>query len=128
MHLLLVVDSQSVVTSIELHQNETSSRKKLRMSGRPLLELITQAVKAREQAGGSVQVKWQRAHQVDQTLESVGNRVADFVANRCREGMSHNAFALDGLSEMDVARGEKWVCCRQVRDQSLMVNDLRREG
>ena len=57
MHLLLVVHSQSVVTSIELHQNETSSRKKLRMSGRPLLELITQAVKAREVAGGSVPVK-----------------------------------------------------------------------
>jgi hypothetical protein len=128
LHLLLVIDSQSVVTSIEKYLQETSSRKKMRMSGRPLLELISKAIKSREQAGGSTQVKWQRAHTDDVSVESVGNRVADFVANNCREQQERSHFSVRDLPELDVKMGEKWVCCRRKDDGSMIVNDLRREG
>ena len=54
------------------------------MAARPLLRLISHLLSRRRAAGGSVTLSHVKAHSVGTDMDSVGNRLADFQANRSR--------------------------------------------
>jgi ribonuclease HI len=77
-------DSQSSIQSINSYRLSAvhKYRLRLRMAGRPLLALIDKVMKAKEAAGGVVDLRWVKAHTKVTTIEHVGNRLADDYATR----------------------------------------------
>jgi hypothetical protein len=72
------------MAGIQAYSDELNSRQRLRMSARPLLQLIHHQLQQRKSAGGAVQFEHIRAHSVAADIQSVGNRLADYKANTTR--------------------------------------------
>lgn len=79
-------DSEASVKAIRPYMNQVKGRKRLRMSGRPLLQLIHHLITLRDThgRGATTQLCHVKAHTEDDDIHSVGNRLADFHANRVR--------------------------------------------
>ena len=89
--LVIWCDSQSVIIAIEKYLKEWNVRR-LRSSGRPLLEIIRQLITRKEEAFPpaltTVRFEWQRAHTKDVSIAAVANRIADFAAKRAVKQVS----------------------------------------
>jgi exonuclease III/ribonuclease HI len=81
---IIHTDSQSSIQSINSYRLSAvhKYRWRLRMAGRPLLALVDKVMKAKEAAGGVVDLRWIKAHTDVKTIDHVGNRLADDYATR----------------------------------------------
>ena len=61
-----------------------TEREQLRRPGRPLVRMIAHLLQRKRAAGGAVTLQHVKAHSRDTDIHSVGNRIADFHANRVR--------------------------------------------
>ena len=77
-------DSQASIASIGIYVAQTNERRRMRMAARPLLFLIHHLLTIREAAGGGVTFQHVHAHTTDTDIHSVGNRMADYQAERSR--------------------------------------------
>jgi len=77
-------DSQGALAGIRAYMHECNARRRLRMSARPLLQLIAHLIAVRERAGGTVYWHHVKAHSQNSDIDSVGNRLTDWQANRAR--------------------------------------------
>ena len=65
-------------------RSQTNERKRMRMSGRTLLQLIDRLLQRRVQTGtGGATFEHVKAHTDCTDIHSVGNRLADHMANQC---------------------------------------------
>ena len=83
--LRLLIDSRSVIDAIQFHlSGRLFDRARQRSSARPLLQLIVQLIRAKQQRapGTTVELVWQPAHTSDSSLYAVANRIADYFAKR----------------------------------------------
>jgi ribonuclease HI len=77
-------DSQGALAGIRAYLHECNARRRLRMSARPLLQLIAHLLAVREQVGGAVHWHHVKAHSQNSDIDSVGNRLTDWMANQAR--------------------------------------------
>ena len=77
-------DSQGALAGIRAYEQECNARRRLRMSARPLLQLIAHLIDTRRKAGGDVHWHHVKAHSQHADIDSVGNRLTDWQANRAR--------------------------------------------
>ena len=97
----------------------------MRMSARPLLQLIQHLLAARHAAGGSLQLTHVKAHSDSSDRHSVGNRLADYQANLAR-GKRDRTFPLS-LRECPLADCEHHLSI--AREGGLqLIDDVRRTG
>jgi len=78
-------DSESAIMAVRAFEGQCNERKRLRMAARPLLQLIYRLMTLRQSAGGSFEMTHVKAHTRSCNVDSVGNRLADFQANRARQ-------------------------------------------
>ena len=116
--------------AIESYEKQHNERKRLRMSGRPLLQLIHHQVGMRKSSGGSVQFSHVKAHTDGTDMASVGNRLADFQANRVRI-KSDRSYPLS-LAQLPVRSCERFLSiCHQPQpdsmaaESSVIIDDIR---
>ena len=76
-------DSEASIKAITSYMQQTNERKRLRMSCRPLLQLIHHLMAARS-AFSDARLSHVKAHTTDSDIDSVGNRLADYQANVVR--------------------------------------------
>jgi hypothetical protein len=116
-------DSQGALAGIQAYEEQTNERKRLRMSGRPLLQLIHHLLAVRHTAGGTATFSHVSAHSTDMDIHSVGNRLADFQANRARQRPDHPSPS--DLRELPVTDCEQYAVFTD--EQSLpLIDDIRR--
>lgn len=77
-------DSEASIAAIGSHRLELNERTRMRMAGRTILQLIDHLMTRRLQAGGDTQFSHIRAHTDSDDIDSIGNRIADFQAQRSR--------------------------------------------
>ena len=77
-------DSRSSIDAIRSYERQLNERKRMRMSARPLLQLVHNLLGRRVAAGGRVDWQHVAAHSNNSDIHSVGNRLADFQANLAR--------------------------------------------
>ena len=116
-------DSQASIRAIDAFEKQHNERKRLRMSARPLLQLIHHLLSRRKSAGGSVTWTHVRAHTNNTDIHSVGNRLADYQANLSRS-RPDRSWPL-GLVELPVSSFEYHLQV-QNRDGQPLIDDLRR--
>ena len=73
----IYTDSKSSIEAVKRYLDEVNDRRKLRIAGRPFLDLIQQLISMRS---GRVQLLHVHSHTDLKDQHSVGNKVADFVA------------------------------------------------
>ena len=74
-------DSQGALAGIRAYEDELNERRRLRMSSRPLLQLIHHLLQRRVANTHTSHIK---AHTSNTDIHSVGNRLTDFQANLAR--------------------------------------------
>ena len=77
-------DSESSIAAINSYELLTNERRRMRMAAHTLLQLIHHLRRVRRAAGGDVHFHHIRAHTNNSDIHSVGNRLSDYQANRCR--------------------------------------------
>ena len=77
-------DSQSSIRAIASYRGMCNERQRMRMSARPLLQLIHHLWSARTAAGGVTEMSHVAAHTDGVDRSSIGNRLADYQANLSR--------------------------------------------
>ena len=119
------VDSLSALTAIRSYQHQLNPRQRLRMSARPLLQLIHHLIHIRREAGGSINMSHVKAHTNNVDLDSVGNRLADYQANLART-KSDRSWPL-GINELPLSSCEHHLHIKSMQDDKLQViDDIRR--
>jgi hypothetical protein len=145
-------DSQSVVNAIARYRAEPRVRRRGRMAGRPLLELIARTCRDKEMVrsargvcAAAVSIEWTRAHAsgAGGSEVEVGNRCADWAAKRRVHGVGGPAPAasataggsrrarpradsLDEKNQLAVEHGEEWLCVRErYSDRQVVSGDVR---
>jgi hypothetical protein len=76
----MVVDSLSSIQAIHTYRDQYSSRKRMRMNGRPLLAIIDQLISSRIKYGGEVHFEHVHSHTNMHTTHGIGNRIVDYAA------------------------------------------------
>jgi ribonuclease HI len=130
----IVADSESSLKAIRSYMSEPNERKRMRQSGRPLLRLIAYQVLARLQAGASVTFQHEKSHTNAATCESRGNACADYWAEQMRQPATERVSAAEQrwralssqIKQLEVVRGEEWVCVRDRAMKSVVMGDVRR--
>jgi hypothetical protein len=122
-HLHLHTDSLASLKAIYSYERQLNPRQRLRMSSRPLLQLVAHLISIRNSAGGSVTLSHVRSHTTDSDINSVGNRLADYQANLARS-KPDRSWPL-GLSELPLSACEHHLTVRQ-HDDTQMIDDVRR--
>ena len=84
MSLHIHSDSQASLAAIHSYSNQKRERKQMRMQSRPLLSLISSMLLRRQQHGSTTQLSHIEAHTTNTDRHSIGNRMADYQANRAR--------------------------------------------
>ena len=77
-------DSEAALAGIRAFSAQTNERRRLRMQGRPLLQLIHHLLRRRDSCGSLTFASHVKAHTTGSDIHSVGNRLSDFHANRVR--------------------------------------------
>ena len=116
-------DSQASITAIRSFVQQPNERKRLRMSARPLLQLIHSLIGRRTAAGGSVDIRHVRAHSDGADLHSVGNRLADYQASLARSRPDQSTPLT--LSELPLERCERH-CLLRRQGGAQIIDDVRR--
>ena len=84
-------DSQAAIAAIHSYEEQLNERKRLRMSARPILQLVHDLLLRRSAAGGWADLHHVAAHSSKSDLHSVGNRLADYQANLSRSHADRRA-------------------------------------
>jgi len=116
-------DSRGALAGIAGYERSCNERKRLRMSARPLLQLIHHLLQARARAHGSVHWAHVKAHTTHADIHSVGNRLTDYQANIARLHPARTQPAL--LQELPLAECEHHLVVRQ-QDGQMLIDDVRR--
>jgi ribonuclease HI len=124
-HLHIHSDSQASLAAIHSFQQQSNERKRMRMSARPLLQLISSLIARRQAAGGSISFSHVRAHTAGSDLRSVGNRLTDHQANLCRS-KPERSYPLT-LQQLPLHLCEHRLHLRDERGSGLqIIDDVRR--
>ena len=118
-------DSQSSIDAIGSYDSCLNERQRLRMSSRPLLALIHRQLEIRHGAGGTVTLSHVSAHSKGADRHSVGNRIADYQANRAR-AHPDRSYPLS-LIELPINECEQYMHVTTVHNKT-MINDPRRSA
>jgi len=116
-------DSQAALAAITHYRREFRTRARLRMAGRPILSLICRVIGEKERVGSSVSMEWVRAHTDSQSLVSVGNRIADFVAQHYTTGKSPRRRIDHRVEPLPLMNEECWIALKC--DDKLVTDDPR---
>jgi hypothetical protein len=122
-HVHVHSDSQSSIAAVRAFRLEASQRARLRMPARPLLFLIDHLCSIRERAGGSVTLSHVKAHTTNSDIHSIGNRLADYQANRARVHAPRTQPC--GLQPLPLDKCEPFLCLKN-NHGSVVINDIRR--
>jgi exonuclease III len=122
-HVHVHSDSQASIAAVQAFRLEASQRARLRMPARPLLFLINHLCSIRERAGGSVTLAHVKAHTTNSDIHSVGNRLADYQANRARVLSQHTQPR--GLQPLPLDKCEPFLCLKN-NHGSVIIDDIRR--
>lgn len=118
-------DSEAAIAGIRAYSEEITSRHRLRMAARPLLQLIDHQLGQRKDAGGVVQFEHVRAHTAAADTHSVGNRLADFKANTVRARPQTATPAT--LKELPLSECEhRLTVWTQLGEGAQVIDDIRR--
>ena len=117
-------DSQSSIAAIRSFQAEVNERARLRMSARPLLQLISHLTRSRWAAGGDVTFHHVKAHTDGTDIHSVGNRLADYQANRART--NPDAARPITLAQLPLDRCEHFMRMVSSDTEQQVIDDVRR--
>jgi hypothetical protein len=125
-HLHIHSDSQSSIRAIDAYHDECNERRRMRMSARPLLQLIDHLMSVRTAAGGQTQLTHVAAHTTGTDRDSVGNRLADYQANLSRN-CKHGRGTPISLVELPLHECEHHMHMMDDRDGHGMqvINDMR---
>ena len=119
-NVTVVLDSKSSMLAVEKYTSGTvSTRAKLRMSGRPMLDLLKRLIDDRYNHGGSVRLVHVKSHTDRMAPLEVGNRCADFVADRAR------ALPTPTFEPLRLELGERWLYIANA-DGQVVYDDVRR--
>ena len=77
-------DSAASIAAIRSYEEQCSERRRLRMAARPLLQLISHLLSIRHATGADIHFEHVRAHTTHTDIDSVGNRLSDWQAERSR--------------------------------------------
>ena len=124
-HLTIHTDSQAAIAAIGSYSLQLNERKRLRMAARPLLQLISNLLTRRTQAGGQLQLRHVEAHTKKMDLPSVGNRIADFQANVARLDKSRRHPR--ELDELPLHRCEQYLFLQRQAGLEI-IDDIRRSA
>ena len=119
-------DSQSSITAIEKFDSEMNERRRFRMSGRPLLDLIRSLLRRRRAQGGTAEFTHVPAHTTKMDRDSVGNRLADYQATLSRRKPDRSSPF--GLRQLPLAQLEQYlhiVDTSNPRDGRVVIDDPR---
>jgi exonuclease III len=116
-------DSSSSLSAIQSYEDELNPRQRLRMQARPLLQLIHHQLTMRKEAGGNIHLSHIEAHSDKTSIDHVGNRLADFQANRCQR-RPDRSWPLN-LKQIPLSACEFHLVIRQ-QDQLQIIDDIRR--
>lgn len=86
-HLHVHSDSESSLSAIRSYWDQSNERRRLRMAGRPLLQLIHSLLMRRV---GDTSLSHVKAHTAGTDAHSVGNRLSDYQANLSRSKPHHS--------------------------------------
>ena len=142
-------DSQAAVKAVQAYRqysHDMYARKRLRSPGRPLLQLIDIVCKKKYESrianpcpSPVVEIVWTRSHNRSNDVISVGNRIADYVANRAIDAKQHITLnretILDGkiagatqkFIDLDLSSGENFICIYDKSKQRIVYGDIRKE-
>ena len=117
----IVSDSQASIKAITSYYNAISNRKRLRMTGRPLLQLIYKLLVAHKLKGSEVRFKHVTSHTARRvrTQDQVGNSCADRVASHYRKHPS----SLTSFKQLQLHLGEQWIYIME--GNNLITSDVR---
>ena len=125
LRLEIHTDSQASIAAIESYSTELNERRRMRMAARTILQLIHNLITRREKAGGRVQLTHVRAHTAGSDILSIGNRIADFQANRSRLAAPSSRTYPLGLAQLPLHLCEHHMYIRS-SDGRVVINDVRR--
>ncbi len=118
-------DSEAAIAGIRAYSESITSRHRLRMAARPLLQLIHHQLEQRKDAGGVVQFEHVRAHSDAADIHSVGNRLADFKANSVRTRPQTASPAT--VQELPLSECEhRLTVWTQLGEGAQVIDDIRR--
>jgi len=117
-------DSQASIKSIKKFIGTINERDRLRSAARPLLQLIDHLCKKRKAAGGDLYLSHVSAHTNNVDQHSVGNRMADFEANRTRLRPSHPSPL--NIKPIPIEKCESFMFLQsQEANKLIIINDIR---
>jgi hypothetical protein len=118
-------DSQGALAGIAAYERECNERQRLRMSARPLLQLIHHLMAVRQRAGGAVTLHHVKAHTQNGDVHSVGNRLSDYQANLAR--LRPDRPRPLALQELPLDRCEHRMCMwTELGAGPMLIDDIRR--
>ena len=118
-------DSEAAIAGIRAYSLIVSSRHRLRMAARPLLQLIHHQLEQRKTAGSTVKFEHVRAHSAAADMHSVGNRLADYKANTVRARPQTATPAT--LKELPLSECEhRLTVWTQLGEGAQVIDDIRR--
>ena len=125
-------DSEAALAGIRAFGAQTNDRRRQRMQGRPLLQLIDHLLHRREQCGTLTFASHVKAHTTDADIHSVGNRLSDFHANRVRikaelklPGCVRELPLSDCEHHMVIADADGLVIADDIRRSAVAVSNVR---
>ena len=122
-HLHIHSDSQASIKSILTFVRSHDERDQLRSAGRPLLQMIRHLWHRRQEAGGRVSLSHVSAHTDNDDPHSVGNRLADFEANRARARPSHPSPL--NVRPLPIEQCEPYMYIKSLDSGMAIINDIR---
>ena len=119
-------DSQASIKAIASYMRQTNERKRLRMSCRPLLQLIHHLISSRDACHNTTtQLSHVRAHTMNSDIDSVGNRLADYQANVTRA--RPNRPSPHHVQPLPIHQCEHYLHIKDEHGQTL-IEDVRRSA
>ena len=122
-HLHIHSDSQASIKSILTFVRSHDERDQLRSASRPLLQMIRHLWYRRQEAGGRVTLSHVSAHTDNDDPHSVGNRLADFEANRARARPSHPSPL--NVRPLPIEQCEPYMYIKSLDSGMVIINDIR---
>ena len=122
-HVHVHSDSRSSLEAIYEYEHQVNERRRMRMSARPLLRLISHLICTRQRAGGAVTFSHVKAHIDGTDMHSIGNRMADYQAELARKRSEHS-YPLT-LRELPLDQCEQHLTVADT-DAQHVIDDIRR--
>jgi ribonuclease HI len=119
-------DSEASIAAINSFRRELNERARMRMAARPILQLIDELFSRPRSVGGDLTISHVRAHTDDDDIHSIGNRIADFQANRARNNPMLTTPI--GLQQLPLAECEHHLHVKQLSDSRVVIDDVRRSS